>query len=153
MSVQLQTYVSMRLERCGRWARSGGFPGPQRVRSWWGPMVLDRNVKRTADPERQIPVDATEAEQTYYCVLALGDPNLIDVVIEAYFKGGTVDQKCRALHCCKQTYYNRLERAQTELIGYMNDAAAGLPLPRHRKQTKEMLTPLDSFSTFLPIVA
>lgn len=136
MSAQLQTYVMMRLNRCGAWARTGAFPGPKPLRSWWATIVLNGNVQQVADPDRPIRVDPTEAEQTYLCVLLLGDQKLKDAVIEAYFKGGTVDQKIRALHCCKQTYYNRLERAHAELLGYMNDLAAGVPLP-HRTVVTE----------------
>lgn len=142
---QLYTHVSMRLVRCSQWTRSGSFPGPKRVRSWWGPMVLDRNVKRTADPERPLPVDINEAEETYLCVLVLGDQKLKDAVMEAYFHGGTVEQKCAALQCCKQTFYNRLERAYAELLGYMNDVAAGVPLPVRETAKREIVDTVRLF--------
>ena len=126
---QLHTYVMVRLNQCVDWMRSNAWPGPKRVRSWWGPMVLDRNVKRTADPDRPAVVNDSEAEETLRCIMAIEDSDLRSAVIEAYFEGGTVDQKVNALGCCRKTYYNRLERAYTEILGYMNDIAAGLPLP------------------------
>lgn len=144
--IQLHTYVESRLQRWAAWNRETVKFGPQRVRSWWGPMVLDRNVGRQGVPNA-VKYDPTECQQTDQAVYAL-EHKLREVIVEHWLRGGTVEQSMKRLNCGKQTYYNRLARANHELLGYLNDQAAGIPLPRPYVPETKRLTNVDGFRTF-----
>jgi hypothetical protein len=129
----MMTYVDGRLFRWGqyvRWLIRGAGttdPTPKDVRSWWGPVVHDRLVQENSRIASSIdcPVDAEEARETDAAVRKLReiDERLYQVIVECYVKGGTVEQKVAAIGVKSiQTYYNRLQRAQAELLGLMNDA-------------------------------
>jgi hypothetical protein len=149
---QLHTYVEARLGRWSRWYHWGIRPGPRPVVSWYEVIVLAPNVQgRGSDQSAVCPVDEQEAIATHKAVVALPDKYRA-IVFEAYLKGGTVDQQARALHCCKQTYYNRLTFAYALLLGYFNDLDAGVELPAQPRpdvpvETKR-LTKLDGFRKF-----
>jgi hypothetical protein len=131
--MQLHTYVEARLGRWYLWHRWGPYPGPKSVISWWGPMIIEPNVEQIGRPSTTCPVDIDEAEETQRSVMALlaVDDDLYKVIVQAYLRGGTIEQKIRALGCkSNKTYYNRLERAYVKLLGFFNDAGAGVPLPR-----------------------
>lgn len=134
MSMQLHTYVEARLNRWSIWFHSGSRPGPRKVISWWGPMVLDRNV---AQHRTSVIVDPTEAQETDRAVHALA-AELRAAVIEVYTRGGTMEQKARALRCCRDTVYVRLQRANVKLLGYFNDQAAGVQLPVRDELQKDL---------------
>lgn len=124
-------YVEARLGRWTVWYRWGTRPGPRPVISWYGPMVLDPNVQQ---PDRRItvcPVDISEAEQTDAAVRALDPVYLRETIFQVYLRGGTIEQKCGALGLrSRQALYNRLDSAYIKLLGYFNDQAADIPLPR-----------------------
>lgn len=127
--MQLTTYVEARLGRWSRWYRWGSDPTPRRTVSWYHKIVTEPNVEQIGRPDTACPVDIDEAEDTHKAVMAL-EPQLRDTVFEAYLRGGTVEQKCRVLGLrSRQSYYNRLASAYQELLGYLNDQAAGVPLP------------------------
>lgn len=69
--------------------------------------------------------DAWEVEQ---CVTHL-EKSLRAAVIEFYLRPGTCEQKAKALMCCKKTMYSRIDRAHNEILGLLNDLAAGISLP------------------------
>ena len=116
---------------------------------------MARNVEKIG--RANVAIDDTEAEETYRCVLSLGAPELRMAVFETYFKGGTMEQKARALGCSGKTLYNRLDRAYVELLGLFNDAAAGAPLPRpaldQKNNFKKPLRLLHGLRTFPATVA
>lgn len=149
MSTQLHTYVESRLHRWSFWV-SASSSGPRRVISWWGPMILDRNV---AQRGRRPPahVDPTEAEETELAVRALSG-ELRDAIVEHWLKGGTMEQKALKLRCTRVTMYARIERANAKLLGYMNDIAAHVPLPVPEPM-RNKLTRLYKISTFPATVA
>ncbi len=62
------------------------------------------------------------------CVVALIDERKL-AVLECYATTGTREQKAKRLGCCLRTYEYRLEAAKIDLLGYLNDLAAGVPLP------------------------
>jgi DNA-directed RNA polymerase specialized sigma24 family protein len=64
------------------------------------------------------------------CVCAL-ERDLHQAVMEEYTRTGTQEQKAKRCGCTAKTFCARLERAYRELLGLMNDQAAGLPLPVH----------------------
>jgi DNA-directed RNA polymerase specialized sigma24 family protein len=150
MSIQLHTYVESRLNRWSIWYLSGRRPGPDRVASWWGPMVLDRNVK--SELRAQPKVDPTETMETDRAVDALVF-ELRAAVHEVYLKGGTMEQKARALHCCRMTLHRRIERANITLLGYFNDQAAGVDLPMPERRHQINLTSCYKISNILATVA
>lgn len=146
--MQNNSYVEARLGRWARWYHWGPRPGPKRVISWYGPMILDRNVKQNGKVSLACPVDLDEAEETQKAVQAL-DPELRDIIFETYLKGGTVKQMMRACGIRKRdNYYLRLNRAYRQVLGYMNDVAAGvaLPAPKPRKE------PRKTFNNHKPLV-
>jgi DNA-directed RNA polymerase specialized sigma24 family protein len=52
--------------------------------------------------------------------------DLRKAVFEHYILRGTVQQQCESLEISKSTLYERLDRANTLLLGLLNDIAAGL---------------------------
>jgi DNA-directed RNA polymerase specialized sigma24 family protein len=64
------------------------------------------------------------------CVCAL-ERDLHQAVMEEYTRTGTQEQKAKRCGCCLATFKNRINKAHSELLGLMNDQAAGLPLPVH----------------------
>jgi len=70
----------------------------------------------------------SQAEEIDKCVVAL-TPEKRLVIMQAYTRTGTVEQKARICGCCEKTFYNRMAAAQRDILGYLNDLAAGLPLP------------------------
>lgn len=62
------------------------------------------------------------------CVVAL-EFELKQVIMESYTKTSTVKQKAAACGIEERMYYYRLSAAKRELLGYLNDMAAGVPLP------------------------
>lgn len=151
MSIQLHTYVEGRLNRWRVWYLSDRRPGPDRVISSWGPLILNRNV---ADPtrERPVKVDPTETMETDKAIDALVY-ELRAAVHEVYLQGGTMEQKARALGCHRDTVYERLNRANHKLLGYFNDIAAGIDLPRRDQRLKKSLTHSDKNPKILATVA
>lgn len=131
--VSLHTYVIFRCDRWGTYMRwlnkvSLGQLKPQYVKSWWGPMILDRNVERIAIVREPGPegVDEREAIETGTCVIAL-EEDLRDALIEVHVNRGTWQQQCQALGGIdRTTLWRRKERAYAELLGLFNDVAAGL---------------------------
>jgi hypothetical protein len=49
--------------------------------------------------------------------------NLYDVVIEVYLKGGTSEQKAKALHCSRVTLYTRLDQAHIIIMNWLSENA------------------------------
>lgn len=152
MSVQLHTYVEARLNRWRAWYLAGRRPGPERVISSWGPLILDRNVGGGDAAVKPVKVDPTEAIQTDKAVDALAY-DLRCAVHEVYLKGGTVEQKARSLGCHRDTVYDRISRANTKLLGYFNDQAAGISLPAPDRALKKSLTHSDKKPKILATVA
>lgn len=78
---------------------------------------------------------AWEVEQ---CVLALRY-ELRDVVMKSYTESGTKEQKAARCHCCVRTYDTRLTMAYREILGFLNDMAAGIKLPAIKVQTSAQI--------------
>ena len=113
-------YIEQRLERWSVWYHMGPRPGPQAVISSWGLLILNPNVAQRTNPEfRAMLADPTEAVETDEAVRALAEP-LRKTVVEIYINTGTIDQKARALHCCRMTIDRRLGRAIQELAGLIH---------------------------------
>lgn len=129
-----QTYVMLRCGRLGRfarWAEGLGVadPRPQRVTSWWGPVVMSGNVEQLGlESIRGLcPVDIIEADETRRCIMALPD-HLRDAIVQEYVVCGKQAQKARALGIEVRAYQRRISLAHTLLLDLFNAAAADLPL-------------------------
>ncbi len=135
--LSLHTYVEARLGRWVRWYHWGARPGPKPVTSWYGPMIIDRNVEQLGRRSTSCEVDIDEAEETNTAVNHLPH-ELRDTIHETYLRGGTVKQKCRALGLKRrESYYARLTRAYNTLLGYLNDLSVGVPLPPIQPSVKQ----------------
>ncbi|MDP3088851.1 MAG: hypothetical protein Q8M99_11780 [Methylotenera sp.] len=51
------------------------------------------------------------------------------VVMQVYTGKGTKEQKAKECGCCVRTYDARLDMAHRDILGYLNDIAAGVALP------------------------
>jgi len=138
MSGQPQTYVMTRLCKWAVWCmwRDNLLtqrPGPKRVCSSWG-SIMEGRVEQIGrlprEIERPCPVDVIEAEETDRCVQALPDKLRCVIVLE-YLARMTKAEKVAYMkpEGTAKTFYNRLDHSYYELLGLMNDAGAGLPLP------------------------
>lgn len=142
--MQLHTYVMGRLTLWSIWVlahrahdNGGRARGPARVRSWWSPMVLERNMGVSSVHQqagRSLRVNEAEAMETDACVQALA-PELREAIALSYLCTGTVGEKADAIGLQRRAFYYRLERAYAELLGLFNDRAAA---------RKNILTPLHS---------
>ena len=121
------SYVATRLNQWAQWVmrrNDGGIGYPKKV-----PYInfVDRSEFGSSTPELQ--EDCFDVEK---CVMAVRVVNneLHEVIYLAYIVNNmTIEQKLKLLGCCKQTYYNRLDRAHHMVLGYLNDLAAGINLP------------------------
>lgn len=112
-------YVNDRLNRWAEWCMCGrrvvglGFP------TQCAYTRLSGSNGRVSAPEFD-----DEAWQTEQAVRRL-DAQLRNVVMVFYLEAGDGLIKSKRLHCSRDTMYARLQRAHNELIGHMNDLAAG----------------------------
>lgn len=127
------SYVIFRCNRWGtyrRWLAAAGVRAskPKNVKSWWGPIVQDRNVAQDwRDPRDICPVDIPEALETQRCIDAL-PASLKEVMLQEHVVRGTQAEKAHALRIDRVTFWRRCQRAYGLLLGLFNDAGADLPL-------------------------
>lgn len=69
------------------------------------------------------------------CVVALRS-ELKAAVMQCYTRTGTQEQKAKALGVSVRTYHYRLGDAKRQLLGYLNDLAAGVALPQEASGEK-----------------
>ena len=124
------------IQRCNRWGTFilwQEYTGlqdsrPKAIRSWWGPLILDRNVapNHTWEARRDpCPVDVQEVLETAEAVRRLPDV-LRDVLTIEHTCSGTQEHKAMVLHISRTTYWRRCQSGYGLLMGLMNDVAAGL---------------------------
>jgi hypothetical protein len=70
------------------------------------------------------------------CVCALTPDKKLAVMLE-FTRTGTQQQKAQQCSCCLRTYQYRLEAAYRELLGFLNDQAAGIELPSYEPEPKK----------------
>jgi hypothetical protein len=143
--VSLNTYVIGRCNRWGSYIRwldySGVFgSGPKPIRSWWGPVVLDKNVAQGwRDPRENCPVDAQEVLETDKAVRRLPEELSTLMMVEHVVRVRFRDEKGRVKHrepsqqekadmceISRTTYWRRCNDAYGQLLGLMNDISAGI---------------------------
>lgn len=118
-------YVNFRLNQWAEWVarKSDGLGYPKAVAF---ARMAHSGSFGPSSPE--LCEDAWEVERCVACL----DETLRSAVIEFYLKPGTCEQKARALRCCVRTLQNRIDRAQHEILGLLNDLAAGVLLPAQK---------------------
>lgn len=118
-------YVNDRLVRWGEWVVRGrnegrnGFPGQ---------AAFVRLAGLTGERSAWSPMLDVEAEEVDQCIRRLTAERRA-LVIEYYSRTVTSVQLAKRLGCCEKTLFNRLTIIQNEILGMLNDLAAGIELP------------------------
>lgn len=120
----MNEYINGRLVKWGEWMVRGGNAGKN---GYPGQAAFMRMVP-SSEPSSWSPLLDTEAEEVNQCVLRLS-PDRKRLVTVYYMRTATADMVARELGCCKKTLFNRLALAHEDIMGMLNDLAAGLKLP------------------------
>lgn len=123
------SYVVFRINQWAQWVMrrdDGGLGYPKQV-PYTNLMPRTHNANITPEMSEE----CFEVEQ---CVTALRivDEELYAVLVLSYVQiNMTLEQKLKKLGCCKQTYYNKVERCHRMIYDYLLDLSIGHPLPRY----------------------
>jgi hypothetical protein len=101
---------------------------PKHVTSWWGYLILDRNVAPNNtwdDRAGMCPVSEEEAGVTAEAVSRL-PPDLRDVITLEHICRGTLEKKAEMMGVSRRTYCRMCQRGYTLLLGLILDVEAGL---------------------------
>lgn len=123
----INTYADKRLNGWAEWSLRRADHGLGYPKQPCYTNLMPRTGPTSGSPD--IDQDALDVER---CVIAIRHMNdqLYQVLINAYLRPRmSKEQKLKACCCCEKTFYNRLDRAQQMVLGYLNDIAAGYPLP------------------------
>lgn len=120
------TYIQNRLVAWAIWSerRDGGGLGFKKKVSW--------HTETHGTAFAGTPEFSEECNDIDKCVVALHVENeqLYQVIMLEYrMPWMTLPKKLKQLGCCKQTYYNKIPMAHRQILGYLNDIAAGVKLP------------------------
>lgn len=139
-------YINDRMNRWADWRLRGrlqsglGFPG---VAAFARLTPGGEYGARSPD----IDEDCFEVERAFLAVMATRED--LAVVLWLFHVRGramTVAHMARELGCCRDTFYGRVTCGHREVMGFLNDIAAGVPLPAPEKKfADECLTPLRHF--------
>lgn len=80
--------------------------------------------------------DAAELDQ---CICALDETRKLVIMLH-FTKSMTNAQKARECNCAESTFFARLHAAKVDILGFLNDKAADVPLPLPEKLRKNRLT-------------
>lgn len=122
----LNSYVDGRLYEWAEWSlrrKDNGTGFPHQV-SYINQMPRSGQMARSPEFNDQ----CYEVER---CVQAVKVTNVLlhQVIVLAYLRTMTAEQRARELGCSTKTYYNKLDRAQQLVLGFLNDLAADVPFP------------------------
>ena len=122
-------YINSRLNAWAAWRCGSG----QSRRSPYPAYNLAGTRDAGDAPPRAsyVPTSDLECCETDRCVVALC-PALRLVVEAIYLHTSTEAQKCEACACSRATLYRRLHEAHVQLLGYLNDLAAGVDVVPHK---------------------
>lgn len=126
----LTTYVDERLEEWAYWRarkEDSGIGWPKK-----SPFVRERTGGGSGDWTPAMNDDANEIDQ---CVVALIEVRR-EAIMQMYCRTSTLQQKYKECFCCERTFFNRLKMAKIDILGYLNDLAADVPLPNRSKLKK-----------------
>ena len=121
-------YINTQLNQWAIWLRSGrtrlGYPSQSAFVSVMG---------GAAGPQVSLPDD--EALSMSKAVNAL-EPRLKETVVCFYvhMSSCTANELARHLNVSRDTVYERINRAHVQIMGYLNDDAAGIPVEPWREK-------------------
>ncbi|MDR5170716.1 hypothetical protein IHQ56_02685 [Methylobacillus flagellatus] len=120
----LTTYIDFRLLQWAEWrARredSGvGFPKQS---------AFVRMQTQHGKFEAWTPAMNDEAAEIDQCICALIAVRQ-EVIMQMYTRTSTIKQKADECFCSERTFFNRLHAAKVDILGYLQDLAAGMSLP------------------------
>lgn len=129
-------YINDRMNRWADWRLRGRFQNglgyPSR-----SPML---RMAPAGAPVRAPDFDDECFEiESAYCALQVTHAELAAVLFlfHCRARGMTVAQMARDCSCSRDTFYARVTRGHQAILGYLNDIAAGVPLPRPAGTTSE----------------
>jgi DNA-directed RNA polymerase specialized sigma24 family protein len=79
-----------------------------------------------------------QAYEVEKCVMALVAERR-EALLQMFCRTSTVKQKCVECFCSERTFYNRISAAKRDILGYLNDLAADIPLPVQDVGKKKVL--------------
>ncbi len=129
-------YINTRMNRWAEWRLVGryqnglGFPSTSpSLREGPGGLTV-----RAPDFDDE----AFEVEAAF-CALQVTDAPLAAVLylFHCRARGMTVAAMARECGCHRDTFYARVARGHQAILGYLNDIAAGVPLPRPAMQKQK----------------
>ncbi len=124
----MDKYIDKQLILWANWAKSGktqlGYPKKSAF------VVSGRSGPTT--------INDAEGMRISRCVAAL-DPTLRTAIECWYLRMThcTADQIAVHLNICRDTLYTRIHKAHIEIMGYMQDIAAGIPIGEEKKKRQE----------------
>lgn len=120
----LTTYIDARLVQWAEWRmrrEDAGIGYPSQ-------SAFVRMQPQPGNLEAWSPAMHEEAAEVDQCVCALIDLRR-EVIMQMYTRTSSIKQKADACFCSERTFFNRLHSAKVDILGYLNDLAAGVPLP------------------------
>lgn len=119
-------YINHRCNEWARWAlcrRDGGLGLPREC-CYTRLMPRSPHVGSTVEMNEA----AMEIEDALRDMTTRGHTHLVAAVREFYLRAGgqTVDQISVRCGCCRRTLFYRIDMAHNEIMGYLNDMAAGV---------------------------
>lgn len=117
-------YVHQRLNLWGDWVARGRNEG----RNGYPRQTSFARLMPSSGASPWSPLLDVEAEEIDQCVRRL-DVTRRDLVTRYYTRTITSAQLSREMGCCEKTLFNRMSIAHNEILGWLNDLAAGIELP------------------------
>jgi hypothetical protein len=114
-------YIDKRLQQWAIWRISGKVL-PVIARSSW------QALSGQSEARAMVPTNDIECKDIDTCVCAL-EPDLKLTVLEAYTRVGTVETAAKRCGITPRTLFRRLDKAHYQILGWLNDLAAGIPVP------------------------
>jgi hypothetical protein len=122
-------YINNRCSEWARWWLSGGSRLSV-VSSIYRLKPGEYNPEGAA-PEAVIPINDMDACKTDQAIAALRrvSPVLGDTLMAFYLRTAAPAFVAQDLGVSERALYKRIERAHQQILGYLNDIEAGVPLP------------------------
>lgn len=110
-----------------------------------GKLGFKRRASFVHDEPHGTDVDYTpdideESMRVDQCVDALRAtrPDLYEVINLHYFYRGRVNDKAERVGCSSATFYRRVSEAHNLILGWLNDLAAGIQIPKLENYLKKI---------------
>jgi hypothetical protein len=135
-------YINARLNMWARWRSGARFSSS---RSPYPIYNLPKSPEADDAPPKQsfVPIREEECWHVDKAVCALR-PERRDLIEVFYLWVIPMDQKFKACGCCSSTFYDRLHAAHQDILGYLLDLEAGVPVPAWTQKTGEVARALQT---------